>query len=118
MNNKAIELIKEALELLMPKEAKLTLSEIVDNGQKNISNAVESVIAKHERDLQSIALTAKAERESSLASIARTGSCSGYNDSMRMAALRGDHDRYLDQLVMAQNRSMGVQYVPGLIGGW
>jgi S-adenosylmethionine synthetase len=52
MNNKAFELIKEALELLVPKEAKLTLSETVVNGQKCITNAVESVIAKHEKEIE------------------------------------------------------------------
>lgn len=56
MNNKAIELIEEALELLMPKEAKLTLSEIVANGQKRIANAVESVVSKHEKEIDSKAI--------------------------------------------------------------
>lgn len=113
-------LIKELCESYdIDREIKInTLNEIVSEGQERISNAVEKVIAKHDKELQEIAMRAKAERESALASIGRTGSCSGYNHSMRMAALRGSHDRYLDQLLMAQNRSLGVGYGHGLLGGW
>lgn len=89
---------------------KPTLDTVIKEGQLKIHNAVEEVIAKHDKELQEIAMRAKAERYSALANIGRTGGCLGYDHSMRMAALSGSHDRYLDQLLMAQNRSMGVNY--------
>ena len=49
MNTKAIELIQEALELLTPKEVKLTLAEIVADGTARMGEAVEAVIVRHER---------------------------------------------------------------------
>ena len=51
MNNKAIELLKEVLELLEPEEVKLTLDEIVSSGMVGMAEAVEAVIARHELEI-------------------------------------------------------------------
>tara|TARA_R110002050_G_scaffold89012_3_gene187517 strand:- start:3614 stop:4093 length:480 start_codon:yes stop_codon:yes gene_type:complete len=99
--------IAKPLDLVKP-----SLEGITNIGKARIIKSVEDVIDKHAKEL----LRINAEKESAIYSIRMTGGCSGYDHSRRMAALSGSHDRYLDQLLMAQNASNGVNYGSGLQG--
>lgn len=105
MNDKSIILLRQVIELLTTKEVRPTLDEIIKDGQTKIHDAVECVISKHDMELQKISTNAKAESDSRWDGFVRN------EQARRMAAL--SRDRYLDQLVMAQNRSTGV----GVLGG-
>ena len=89
-----------------------SLGEIVSEGQERISNAVEKVIAKHEKELMEVELKLAADKKASLMP------SQADDNKRRMTALSGSSDRYLDRLLMAQNRSLGVRYGHGLLGDW
>lgn len=91
---------------------KTSLESIIKLGKARIIKSVEDVIGKHDKEL----LRINAEKESAIYSIRMTRGCSGYYHSRRMAALSGSHDRYLDNLLRAQNASNGVNYGSGLQG--
>ena len=90
-------------------QVKPTLSEIISKGQARIHDAVEAVIAKYEGEIKKIEDYTKAEKESSLLSIARNGTCSTLDHHRRMDALMGnDHQRQINMLMTAENRARGV----------
>lgn len=103
---------------------KPTLDTIIKEGQLNIHNAVEKVITKHEKEVMEVEIKIAADKKA-----ASMPSQEDYN-KRRMASLSGSSDWYLDRLLMAQNRSLGVgcgyglagsqntSLSSGLLGGW
>lgn len=100
MNDKAIELIKQALELMKQEDDHIGLSKIIIAGRVKIHDAVENVISIHDEKIRK-----EKEKENR-----------DYDYSRRIAALKGDGNRYFSQLLMAQYASNGVNYGSGLQG--
>ena len=101
-------------------QTKPSLTEIVDNGKQKMMEAVEYVIAKHEKELKAIDNKIKLESKSALASIGRYGNCHDSMHSLMMAVMRSDaHSQYLDYKLgcyglgnsqLQAQGSMGVAY--------
>ena len=68
-------------------EVPQSLDEVISEGLVRMAEAVEAVIAKHEGEIKGIEDNAKAEKESSLMSIASKGNCHDYDHSLRMAGI-------------------------------
>ena len=90
----------------------MSLDEVIGIGNVLIQSAVETVIAKHEREIVQVDIKLAADKKASSMPSQED------DNKRRMASLSGSNDRYLDRLLMAQNRSLGVSYGHGLLGDW
>jgi Mg2+ and Co2+ transporter CorA len=89
--------LKDMADNSQTEQPKLTLTEIVGDGKQKMVDAVECVIAKHEKELKAIDNKIKLESKSALASIGRYGNCHDSMHSLMMAVMRSDaHSQYLD----------------------
>jgi hypothetical protein len=100
-------MVSIADDLLPAPKVRVSVSDVISNGKVKIHDAVESVIARHEKELKAIENKAKAEKQSALESFYRSGTCADGAHQQRMAALMANgHQQYLDSLVGSFNRSM------------